>query len=144
VLAKALAIVAVAAIPCLLIYGFASTPLIRAAFKSNRLLAVDALFILGVAFTVLATTYLAVQYMLALKRNWFLLPLGAVAIAEPILLLNASHQPKQFAFVVLGVQIAAALVAFGMALRPTKPTKIGGEPVQDVPEPELVGASRLS
>ena len=32
VLAKALAIVAVSAVPCLLIYGFASTPLIRAAF----------------------------------------------------------------------------------------------------------------
>jgi O-antigen/teichoic acid export membrane protein len=144
VLARALGIVAVAAIPCLLIYGFASTPLIRAAFKSNRLLAVDALFILGVAFTVLAATYLAVQYMLALKRSWFLLPLGAVAIAEPILLLNASHQPKQFAFVVLGVQVVGAVVAFAMALRPTKPAKVGGEPVQDVPEPELVGASGLS
>ena len=144
VLAKALAIVAVAAIPCLLIYGFASTPLIRAAFKSNRLLAVDALFILGVAFTLLAATYLAVQYMLALKRSWFLLPLGAVAVAEPILLLNATHQPKQFAVVVLGVQVAGALVAFGMALRPTKPTKVGGEPVEDVAEPELVGASGLS
>ena len=144
VLAKALAIVAVAAIPCLLIYGFASTPLIRAAFKSNRLLAVDALFILGVAFTLLAATYLAVQYMLALKRSWFLLPLGAVAVAEPILLLNASHEPKQFAVVVLGVQVAAAVVAFAMALRPSKPASVDGEPVQDVPEPELVGASGLS
>jgi len=144
VLAKALAIVAVAAIPCLLIYGFASTPLIRAAFKSNRLLAVDALFILGVAFTLLAATYLAVQYMLALKRSWFLLPLGAVAVAEPILLLNASHQPKQFAVVVLGVQVAGALVAFGMALRPAKRGKDGDEAEEDLAEPELVGASGLS
>jgi O-antigen/teichoic acid export membrane protein len=144
VLAKALAIVAVAAIPCLLIYGFASTPLIRAAFKSNRLLAVDALFILGVAFTVLAATYLAVQYMLALKRSWFLLPLGAVAVAEPILLLNASHQPKRFAVVVLAVQIAAALVAFGLALRPAKRAPLRGEPEEELPEPELVGASGLS
>jgi O-antigen/teichoic acid export membrane protein len=144
VLAKALAIVAVAAIPCLLIFGFASTPLIRAAFKSNRLLAVDALFILGVAFTILAATYLAVQYMLALKRSWFLLPLGAVAVAEPILLLNASHQPKQFALVVLGVQVVGAVVAFAMALRPTKRGPAGGEPEEAVPEPELVGASGLS
>ena len=144
VLAKALAIVAVAAIPCLLIYGFASTPLIRAAFKSNRLLAVDALFILGVAFTLLAATYLAVQYMLALKRSWFLLPLGAVAVAEPILLLNASHQPKQFALVVLGVQVVGAVVAFAIALRPTKRGTAGGEPEDALPEPELVGASGLS
>ena len=47
---------------------------------------------LGVAFTVLACTYLAIQYMLALKRTWFLIPIGVVAIAEPILLLNASTQ----------------------------------------------------
>src|SRR6202012_4178778 len=101
VLAKALAIVGVAAGPCLLIYALVPRLLIRAAFGANRLLAVDSLFILGVAFTVLAGTYLAVQYMLALKRTWFLLPLGAVAVAEPILLLQASKKPVGFAVVVL-------------------------------------------
>ena len=144
VLGKALAIVAAAAVPCLLIYAVASRLLIKLAFGSNRLLAVDALFILGVAFTVLAATYLAVQYMLALKRSWFLLPLGAVAVAEPILLLQASHQPKQFALVVLGVQIVAALVAFGLALRPVKRGKGGSQTEEELAEPELVGASGLS
>ncbi len=120
VLAKALAIVAVAAVPCLLIYGLVPHLLIKAAFGSKRLLAVDSLFVLGVAFTVLAATYLAVQYMLALKRTWFLLPLGAVAVAEPILLLEASKEPKGFATVVLAVQIVGAAIAFGMALRPDK------------------------
>jgi O-antigen/teichoic acid export membrane protein len=145
VLGKALAIVGVAAIPCLLIYGFASTPLIRAAFGSNRLLAVDALFILGVAFTVLAATYLAVQYMLALKRTWFLLPLGLVAVAEPILLLQAPKEPKGFATVVLAVQIVGALIAFGMALRTDKvrPSQ-ADQPPPGLEEPELVGASGLS
>jgi O-antigen/teichoic acid export membrane protein len=145
VLGKALAIVGVAAVPCLLIFALASRLLIKLAFGSDRLLAVDALFLLGVAFTVLAGTYLAVQYMLALKRSWFLLPLGAVAIAEPILLLNASHQPKQFALVVLAIQVAGALVAFGLALRPMKRAEGGPpEPEKDVREPELVGASGLS
>jgi O-antigen/teichoic acid export membrane protein len=144
VLGKSLGIVGAAAVPCLLIFAVASRLLIKLAFGSNRLLAVDALFILGVAFTVLAATYLAVQYMLALKRTWFLLPLGAVAVAEPILLLNASHQPKQFALVVLGVQVAGALVAFGMALRPARRGKDGDEPEEDLAEPELVGASGLS
>jgi len=145
VLGKALAIVAVAAVPCLLIYGFASTPLIRAAFGSKRLLAVDALFVLGVAFTVLAATYLAVQYMLALKRHWFLLPLGLVAVAEPILLLQASKEPKGFATVVLGVQLVGAVIAFGMALRPDKarPDR-AKQPPPGLEEPELVGASGLS
>ena len=128
-----------------MIYGFASTPLIRAAFKSNRLLAVDSLFILGIAFTFLAATYLAVQYMLALKRTWFLLPLGLVAVAEPILLLQASKEPKGFATVVLGVQIVGAVIAFGMALRPDKARRNrADEPPPGLEEPELVGATGLS
>jgi hypothetical protein len=115
--------------------------LIRAAFGANRLLAVDALFILGLAFTLLAGTYLAVQYMLALKRTWFLLPLGAVAVIEPILLLQASKKPLGFAVVVLVVQAAGALVAFGMALWPGKPSPIAEPPSTDVAaEVELVGA----
>jgi O-antigen/teichoic acid export membrane protein len=144
VLGKALAIVGAAAVPCLLIFAVASRLLIKLAFGSNRLLAVDALFILGVAFTVLAGTYLAVQYMLALRRSWFLLPLGAVAVAEPILLLNASHEPKPFALVVLAVQVVAALVAFGLALRPVQRGEGRDEPEEDVAEPELVGASGAS
>jgi hypothetical protein len=68
-----------------------------------------------------------------------------VAVAEPILLLNASHQPKQFALVVLAIQVAGALVAFGLALRPMKRAEGGTpEPEKDVREPELVGASGLS
>jgi O-antigen/teichoic acid export membrane protein len=120
VLGKALAIVALAAVPCLLIYGFAPHLLIKAAFGSKRLLAVDALFILGVAFTVLAATYLAVQYMLALKRTWFLIAIGVVAVAEPILLLQASRKPEGFATVVLAVQAVGAVLAFGLALRRDK------------------------
>jgi O-antigen/teichoic acid export membrane protein len=145
VLARALGIIGVAAIPCLLIFALAPRLLIRSAFGANRLLAVDALFILGVAFTILAATYLAVQYMLALKRTWFLLPLGAVAVAEPILLLQASKKPVGFAMVVLAVQVAGALIAFGMALRPGKARTAGAPaPPPSLEEPELVGASGLS
>jgi O-antigen/teichoic acid export membrane protein len=141
VLGKSLAIVCVAAIPCLLIYGLVPRLLIRAAFGSNRLLAVDSLFILGLAFTLLAGTYLAVQYMLALKRTRFLLPLGAVAVIEPILLLQASKKPLGFAVVVLAVQAAGALIAFGLALRPgnapAPPESLKADVTAEV---ELVGA----
>ena len=129
------------AIPCLLIFGLVPRLLIRAAFGANRLLAVDALFILGLAFTLLAGTYLAVQYMLALKRTWFLLALGAVAVIEPILLLQASNKPLGFAAVVLAVQAAGAVIAFGLALRPGKPLPVTEQPRADVTtEVELVGA----
>ena len=86
-------------------------------FGAKKATAYQSLLPLGAAFTVLACTYLAVQYMLALKRTWFLIPIGAVAIAEPALLLQASKNPADFAIVVLGIQAVAALLAWAMALR---------------------------
>jgi O-antigen/teichoic acid export membrane protein len=117
VLVRALGIIAVCAVPCLLIFAVASHPLLTIAFGAKRANASDSLFVLGCAFTVLAATYLAVQYMLALKRTWFLVMIGAVAVAEPVLLLNASRKPAGFAGVVLAVQAIGALLAFALALR---------------------------
>ena len=120
VLARALGIVGACAVPVLLIYAFGSHELIKLAFGEAKTSASNALLILGLAFTALACTYLAIQYMLALRRTWFLAVLGLVAVAEPILLLNASHEPKSFAAVVLAVQAIGALLAFGLALRPDR------------------------
>jgi len=120
VLGKALAIIFVCSVPCLLIFAFGAKPLLHAAFGANRLKATDALLPLGIAFTILAATYLAIQYMLALRRFWFLIPIALVAVAEPILLLNASRRPADFAVVVLAVQAVGVLVAFALALRPEK------------------------
>jgi O-antigen/teichoic acid export membrane protein len=117
VLIKTLGIIVVASIPCLLIYAFAAHLLISTVFGHNKAGASDSLLPLGGAFTVLACTYLAIQYMLALKQTWFLLAVGVVAVAEPILLLQASRNPPAFAIVVLAIQAAGALVAFTLALR---------------------------
>jgi O-antigen/teichoic acid export membrane protein len=117
VLARALGIILVCAVPVLLIFAFAAKPLLRIAFGPHRLEASSSLLVLGIAFTVLASTYLAIQYMLALKRTWFLAAIGLVALAEPVLLLQASRKPAGFAAVVLAVQAAGALLAFAMALR---------------------------
>ena len=116
ILARALGIVAVCAVPVLLLYAFASHLLIRVGFGADHAGASGSLLVLGLAFTALAATYIAVQYLLALHRTWFLAPLALVAIAEPILLLHASRRPTGFATVVLGIQVVAALVAFGCAL----------------------------
>jgi O-antigen/teichoic acid export membrane protein len=116
VLAKALGIIAVCAVPCLLIFAVAAHPLLAIAFSPKRAHASSSLLPLGAAFTMLAATYLAVQYMLALRRTWFLVPLGAVAVLEPVLLLQASHHPRGFAMVVLAVQAFGAVLAFALAL----------------------------
>ena len=78
VLLKSLAIVGVCAIPCLLIFAVAAHPLLSAVFGKEKAIASASLLPLGAAFTVLAATYLAVQYMLSLKRVLFLIPLGLV------------------------------------------------------------------
>jgi O-antigen/teichoic acid export membrane protein len=139
VLFRALGIVLVCAVPCLLIFAVAAHPLIQLAFTAKKATAYHALLPLGAAFTVLAATYLAIQYLLALKRTWFLIPIGLVAIAEPILLLHASRAPSSFAAVVLAIQAVGALVAWGLALRPDKagpepppPTLESVEPVAPV------------
>jgi O-antigen/teichoic acid export membrane protein len=116
VLVNAIGIVLVCALPVLAIFAFGGEQLLKAAFGADRLLAVDALLPLGVAFTLLALTYLAIQYLLALRRTAFLLPLGAIALAEPVLLLTvAPDNPDGFAAVVLGIQAVAAVVALGLA-----------------------------
>ena len=144
ILFRALGIVAVCTIPVLLIYAFASHPLIKAAFGADHTRASGSLLVLGLAFTALACTYLAVQYLLALRRTWFLAVLALVAIAEPIVLLNASRRPTGFAAVALAVQVVGAIVAYGFALRRDNrradPSSGGGASPDDaeplsIPEP---------
>jgi hypothetical protein len=116
--------------------------LLRLAFGPKRLLAVDSLLILGLAFTVLAATYLAIQYMLALKRTWFLVAIAVVALAEPFFLLLAPTRPAGFAAIVLAVQGVGAVVAFALALRrepPPPATVRTRDPAAT--EPDLVPAS---
>jgi O-antigen/teichoic acid export membrane protein len=121
VLFRALAIIGVCAIPCLLIFALAPHLLIKTVFGAKKATASSSLLPLGAAFCVLSATYLAIQYMLALKRTWFLIAIACVAVAEPVLLLHASRKPAGFAAVVLAIQAAGALLAFTLALRRDSP-----------------------
>jgi O-antigen/teichoic acid export membrane protein len=117
VLLRAIVIVLVCAVPVLGIFAFGGHELLKLAFGADRLLAVDALVPLGVAFTLLAVTYLAIQFLLALERTRFLIPLGLIALAEPIVLSSAAPRaPAGFAAIVLATQGAATLVALSLAL----------------------------
>jgi O-antigen/teichoic acid export membrane protein len=137
VLGRALAIVLVCAIPCLLIFAVAAHPLLSAVFTDKKATASGSLLILAAAFTVLACTYLAIQYMLALKRTWFLLLVGAVAAVEPVLLLQAPRHPSGFAAVVLAVQGVGALVAFALALRREPSPPAPDRAASDAPPPAM-------
>jgi O-antigen/teichoic acid export membrane protein len=128
VLLQSLAIIIVCALPCLLIFAVAAHPLLAAVFGAKRAVASDSLLTLGAAFTVLAATYLAVQYLLALKRAWFLAAIGLVAIIEPILLLQAPRNPESFASVVLLVQLVGAVLAYAIALLSGRPSAVRARP----------------
>ena len=68
--------------------------------------------------TLLAFTYLTVNYLLARGATRFLLPLAVVALAEPVLLaLGSLDRLTSFATVVLFVQLAAALAVVAPTLR---------------------------
>ncbi len=124
VLLRALGIVLVCALPVLAIFAFGGRLLLELAFGPDRLLAVDALLPLGVAFTLLALTYLAIQYLLALRRTAFLLPLGAIALAEPALLLTvAPDTPDGFSAIVLATQAVATVVALALAFARGRPLR---------------------
>ena len=121
VLARALAIIGVCAVPCLLIFAAVPHLLLSVAFGAKRATASDSLLVLGAAFTVLAATYLAIQYMLALRRTLFLIPLGVLALAEPFILVAGPNKPAGFAATVLVVQAVGAAIAFIIALRLGQP-----------------------
>jgi O-antigen/teichoic acid export membrane protein len=121
VLLRALAVVAAVAVPMLLVYAVAPALVLRLAFGPETVPAANALFVLGVAMTLLAAGYLCVQYMLALREVRFLFALGVAAVAEVALLAGAGLSSiTGFATVVLALQALAALavLALGLARRP--------------------------
>ena len=119
VLLRALGILVAIATPALLIFAAFPELLLRLAFGSRLTLAAGALLLLGAAMTLLAVAYLSVQYMLALHQTRFLWVLGALALAEPILLSAPDLGLVGFASVVFAVQcaVAASVLALGLRAR---------------------------
>jgi O-antigen/teichoic acid export membrane protein len=120
---RTLGLLAVVAVPALLIFALAPSLLLELAFGPEYTTAADALIVLGLAMTLLAVAYLAVQFMLALRKTAFLWVLGVVAIAEPFLLAQADLDLVSFAAVVLALQCVAAAGALGLALRTRRPAQ---------------------
>jgi O-antigen/teichoic acid export membrane protein len=118
VLLRALAVVGAIAAPALLVFAAVPELLLRLGFGEEYTGAASALVLLGLAMTLLGLAYLAVQYLLAVGSTRFLLPLAAVAVAEPLLLLAWPAQSiAAFAALVLVVQLAAAIAVLVPSLR---------------------------
>jgi O-antigen/teichoic acid export membrane protein len=114
-LEKAMAGVLAIGVPALLVYAVAGEMLLDIVFKLDG--AAGALPWLGLAFTFLACTYLAIQYLLALHHWTFLIPLGVAAVVQPVLLAVVDGGTTQIALALCGVQAVLALFVVTQALR---------------------------
>ena len=125
VLFRALAIVGVIAVPCLIIYATIPEFLMKLAFGTANTEGANVLFELGLAMTLLSICYLNVQLLLALGEWKFLIGLAVVAIAEPVALTLFVHKGEiqTFAIIVLATQAVAAAGSLVMAYRASGPTR---------------------
>ena len=116
VFARTLGLIALIAAPMVLVYaGFAETVL-RIAFKLTG--AADALPWLGLAMTLLALTYLAVQYQLALHKAAFIGLVAAAAAAQPAVMIAIGGEDlRSIAFGLLAVNGTLSVVAVAVAYR---------------------------
>jgi O-antigen/teichoic acid export membrane protein len=118
VLTRALALIGVVSLPALLIFAGVPHLLLELAFGPKYAAGSDVLLILGGAMALLAATYLAVQYLLAVHHTTFLAGIAAIALAEPIVLVLAGGQTRTgLAWIVLATQVVAASLVLVPALR---------------------------
>ena len=118
VLGRALAVIAALAACALAIFAVVPELLLRTAFGADYESGADVLLQLGAAYSLLAVSYLCVQFLLGLHKNAFVLVLAVMAVSEPLLLLGADDLAG-FARTVLAVQAttAALLLAIAAARR---------------------------
>ena len=121
ILIRTLGLIAVMAVPMVLIFSVAGEPLLRIVFGEDLTDASDALPFLGIAMSLLACSYLSVQYLLAMGRASFLFVLGAGVVAEVLVLISIGDDLTAIAVALMIVQAACASVILTMALRQSAP-----------------------
>jgi O-antigen/teichoic acid export membrane protein len=117
VLVRTMGLVLAAAVPMTIVYFGAGHLLLEKVFGAKLTAADSALPILGLAMTALALTYLATQYLLALRRSAFIVFLGVAAVLDPILLSLVDARLTSIAVVLLALQAVLAVVVTVVALR---------------------------
>jgi O-antigen/teichoic acid export membrane protein len=117
ILLRTLALIAAASVPMVLIYAVAGRQLLSAVFGEDLTAASDALPWLGLAMALLACAYLSVQYLLALGYAAFIWVLGAVAMAEVVVLAAVGANLTGVAIALFCLQVVCAGTMVTLALR---------------------------
>jgi O-antigen/teichoic acid export membrane protein len=115
ILLRTMAIIVALGAPMILIFAVASEPLLRIVFDLPG--AADALPFLGLAMVLLALSFLATQFQLALHRTRFIGVLAVAAVVQPLALETAGDDLRKIALLLLAVQAAVAAVMITLALR---------------------------
>jgi O-antigen/teichoic acid export membrane protein len=115
ILLRVMALIGALAVPMVLIYA------VGAGVILEKVLHVDggegALPFFGLAMSMLALTYLATQYQLALHRSRFLLVLALGGLAQPVILAAVGDDLTGLALALLGLHVAVAAAMLVLALR---------------------------
>ena len=132
VLVRALVLIVALSVPALVAFALFGELLLRVAFGSDYE-SVDVILLpLGIAFALLACTYVAVQFLLGLHRRRFVVALAVAAAVEPVLLVSADT-PESFAARVVAVQAAAAAVILALAATARRDPLAGRDPMTGDP-----------
>jgi O-antigen/teichoic acid export membrane protein len=146
ILLRTLGLIVAMAVPAVLIYSVAGEPLLRIVFGKDLTQASDALPFLGLAMSLLACSYLSVQYLLAMGRANFLAVLAAGIAVEVPVLLAIGDDLTAIAIALLAIQAFCAVTIFTLAMRQKRPSGVvfsglsADEPAAEdevVPEPAL-------
>jgi O-antigen/teichoic acid export membrane protein len=146
ILLRTLGLIAALALPAVLIYSVAGEPLLRIVFGKDLTQASDALPFLGIAMSLLACSYLSVQYLLAMGRAHFLAVLAAGIVVEVPLLLVIGDDLTAIAVALLGIQAVCAVTIFTLAMRQKQPSGVvfsGLSADEPTPEDEVVAEPAL-
>jgi O-antigen/teichoic acid export membrane protein len=129
ILVRTLGIVAALAVPMLLVFAVAAGPLLSIVFDVHG--SAEALPWLGLAMSLLALSYLATQFQLALHRARFIAVLVAAAVAQPLLLLAIGDHLATLAVGLLAIQAVMGAAMLVLALRPPAVAERRVEPYED-------------
>jgi O-antigen/teichoic acid export membrane protein len=122
ILARTLALIACFGVPMVLIFAVGAEPLLKAVFGEDLTEAAGALPWLGLAMTLLACSYLAVQYLLALGRSSFIWVLGCAVVLEVALLAGIGANLERVALALFALQLVCAGLVLALSFRTRVPS----------------------
>jgi len=115
ILLRVMGLIAALAVPMVLIYFAAASLILEKVLHVHG--GQGALPYFGAAMSMLALTYLATQYQLALHRSRFLVVLALAGLAQPLILASVGDDLTGLALALLGMHVAVAGVMLVLALR---------------------------